>query len=228
VEVRELGARLRIPREALWRHPFPGPGLGVRLLCSRGDEEMPVDLGPAVQRVAARFGLEAAALPVRSVGVKADLRCYEHPVMLTGDAAWDRLLEASGTLLKEVPGINRCVWNLTPLAPAEARPRAATMTRERLDLLREADHLVMEGLRRHGLYADIWQCPTVLVPLSIDGRGELCVVRPIHSERAMTATAAGLPAPLLAELREQITALPGIGGVALDLTSKPPGTIEWE
>jgi GMP synthase (glutamine-hydrolysing) len=228
VEVRELGARLEIPREALRRHPFPGPGLGVRLLCSKGDERVSGELSPAVGSPAARFGLEAVVLPARSVGVKADLRCYEHPVMLTGAAEWGRLLEASGTLLKEVPGINRCVWNLSARAPTQVTPLAATMTRERLDLLREADHLVMEGLRHHGLYESIWQCPTVLVPLSIDDGGELCVVRPIHSERAMTATAARLPEPLLTELRERVLELPGIGGVALDLTSKPPGTIEWE
>jgi GMP synthase (glutamine-hydrolysing) len=103
------------------------------------------------------------------------------------------------------------------------------MTKERLDLLREADQLVMEGLRRHGLYDEIWQCPTVLVPLSIADRGEeLCIVRPVLSERAMTAAAGSLPEALLAELRKQILALPGISGLALDLTSKPPATIEWE
>ena len=69
----------------------------------------------------------------------------------------------------------------------------------------------------------------MLVPLEIDGRGhELCILRPIHSERAMTATAARLPLELLDELREQIMSLPGISGLAYDLTSKPPGTIEWE
>jgi GMP synthase (glutamine-hydrolysing) len=87
----------------------------------------------------------------------------------------------------------------------------------------------MDGLRRHGLYGEVWQCPTVLVPVKIDGKGkELCILRPIHSERAMTATAARLPHDLLEELRVAITALPGISGLAYDLTSKPPGTIEWE
>jgi GMP synthase (glutamine-hydrolysing) len=87
----------------------------------------------------------------------------------------------------------------------------------------------MEGLRRHGLYDSIWQCPTVMVPLEVDGAGrEFVIVRPIHSERAMTATPAKLPDALLAELREQILPLPGISGLALDVTTKPPGTIEWE
>jgi GMP synthase (glutamine-hydrolysing) len=132
-------------------------------------------------------------------------------------------------ILKQVPGLNRCIRNLGPRMPASARPVAASMTRDRLDLLREADAVVMDGLRRHGLYDEIWQCPTVLVPLELDGTGrELVIVRPIHSERAMTATPASLPAPLVAELRQGILALPGVSGLALDVTSKPPGTIEWE
>ena len=115
------------------------------------------------------------------------------------------------------------------MTPGSFKPLPATMTRERLDLLREADDLVMEGLKRHGVYDDIWQCPTVLVPLQIDGKGqELCVIRPVHSERAMTASAAPLPDALVDELRESILRLPGISGLAIDLTSKPPGTIEWE
>jgi len=232
VEVRELGEKLGIPAEAIWRHPFPGPGLGVRLLCSDGvaDRAGFEELGVALSAIAGGYGLEALPLPVRSVGVKADLRSYEHPVMLSGGGDdWDRLVEAAGTVFREVQGVNRCIWNLGPRAPREATLLPATMTRARLELLREADYLVMSGLRRHGIYQDIWQCPTVLVPLELDGKGrELCIVRPIHSERAMTASAARLPAALLDELRRDILALEGISGLALDLTSKPPGTIEWE
>jgi GMP synthase (glutamine-hydrolysing) len=230
VEVRELGEKLGIPAEAIWRHPFPGPGLGVRLLCSDGsDEPLPSALAERVAEIGDRYGLDARPLPVRSVGVKADLRSYEHPVMLSGEGAWRDLIEAAGSLLKEVDGINRCVWNLGPRPPRRLESVPATLTHERLDLLREADHVVMEGLKRHGVYDDIWQCPTVLVPLRIDGEGEeLCIVRPVRSERAMTAAAASLPEALLDELRDTILRLPGVSGLAVDLTSKPPGTIEWE
>ncbi len=103
------------------------------------------------------------------------------------------------------------------------------MTRDRLDLLRECDHMTMEGLRRHGLYDKIWQCPTAMVPLSVNGKGsELVVLRPVHTKRAMTARPAQLPDALIAELRASVLALEGVAGLALDLTSKPPGTIEWE
>jgi GMP synthase (glutamine-hydrolysing) len=231
VEVRELGERLGVPREAVWRHPFPGPGLGVRLLCSTGAEDRAhfEELEPALAEVCRREGVRALALPIRSVGVKADLRSYEHPVLLTDDARWPRLLELAGAIYKQVPHVNRCLWWLGEEVPSAVRPLAGTVTRERLDLLREADAIVMAGLARHGLYDSIWQCPTVLVPLAIDGRGrELAIVRPIHSERAMTATPAELPAGLLVELRRALLALPGVSGLALDVTTKPPGTIEWE
>lgn len=231
VEVRELGERLGVPHAALARHPFPGPGLGVRCLCSTGTEDPSLLLEATAQAaaLAAPFGLVAQVLPVRSVGVKADLRSYEHPVLLSGSGTPERLAEAARLVLERTPGVNRCIWSLGAPPPRTVRPVAATIDRARLDLLREADHLVMEGLRRHGVHDDIWQCPTVLVPLELDGRGrELVIVRPIRSERAMTATAAHLPEALAAELRAALGALPGVSGVALDLTSKPPGTIEWE
>jgi GMP synthase (glutamine-hydrolysing) len=231
VEVRELGERMGIAHELLWRHPFPGPGLGVRLLCNTGvpDREGFDVAEPLVEEHRKKLELEALLLPIRSVGVKADLRAYEHPVLLTGQASWDNLIHAASTITKEVPGINRCVWNLSPEAPPTAHPLRAGVTRQRLDLLREADHLVMEALKEHGLYDEIWQCPTVLVPLQLGEKpGELVVIRPIISERAMTARPFPLPQPVLDELREKIEALPGVSGVALDITSKPPGTIEWE
>jgi len=233
VEVREMGEKLGISKKMLWRQPFPGPGLGVRLLCSSGvmDEsaEQLTKMSDAVSEVLAKFNLVGTVLPIKSVGVKAELRSYEHPVLVHGDTNWDSLLEASGTLVKSVSGINRCLWNLSSDMPKKFKLIKATTTRQRLDLLREADYLVMEGMRRHNIYDQIWQCPTVFVPLEIDGKGrEFCIVRPINSKRAMTATAARFPDQLIAELKQELLSLPGISGLAIDLTSKPPGTIEWE
>lgn len=231
VEVRELGERMGIDHDALWRHPFPGPGLGVRALCSDGTQENESfeDIAPQVTALAASFGLEALLLPIRSVGVKADLRAYEHPVLLSGDATWEKVIAAVSRITADVPGINRCVLNLTDQHPSRATAVAGTMTRDRLDRLREADAIVMDALHRHGLYDEIWQCPTVLLPLSLgDVDGETIVVRPIRSQRAMTATPVQLPDALIEEIRTEILAIEGITGLALDVTSKPPGTIEWE
>jgi len=232
-EVRELGKQLGISDDLLYRHPFPGPGLGIRVLCA--PEGLPDGYDP--QGAAAQMkalldplGLQGLLLPVKSVGVKADLRSYEFPVLLHGpNADWQTLTTVAGRVCQEVPGTNRCIHNLLDEVPVSAEVRPGGITRERLDLLRELDHLVMDGLRRHGVMADIWQCPTVLVPLAINGRGEeLAVVRPILSERGMTAAPSPLPDALIAELRHAVAAFPEVSGLAIDVTSKPPSTIEWE
>jgi len=230
-EVRQLGKELGIDKNLLWRHPFPGPGLGVRLLCSHGKSDVldPERLDREVETIASRAGLHAQSLPIRSVGVKADLRSYEHPVLLTGNEPWDRILEVAGTILAEIKGINRCIWNLTGNLPTSVRSLPATTTRERLELLQDVDHIVMNALVSHGVYDSIWQCPTVMVPLEIDGRGsELVIIRPVHSQRAMTASPAKLSAELINELCESILTFEAVSGLCLDVTCKPPGTIEWE
>ena len=232
LEVRELGASLGISDAMLWRHPFPGPGLGVRVLCSDGSAPAGSAAPEATAALAAAtrtFGLHGLLLPVRSVGVKADLRCYEQPVMLWGQASHDQLLRVAAQIYARVPGVNRCALDLTGAGARSAAPVSATITAARLDLARRADAIVMAALERHGLMRHVWQCPTVLLPLALDGRGrEVVVLRPVLSERAMTARPAELPAALLGEIREPLLALPGVSGLLLDLSTKPPGTIEWE
>lgn len=231
-EVRELGEELGLPEDLVWRHPFPGPGLGIRLLCSDGlnpDAERFSESQQALVAMMNGTGIRGAVLPVRSVGVKADLRSYEHPVLLWGNISADRAESIAAQIFQKVPGTNRCVVDLSEQGISHARPVAATVTRERLELLRDADAIVMNALQHHRLYRDIWQCPTVFVPLEINGRGrEFVVIRPVLSERAMTARPALLPREVLAEIRDQILKLPNISGVAVDVTTKPPGTIEWE
>ena len=111
------------------------------------------------------------------------------------------------------------------------------MTRERLTVLRAADAIVREELTAAGLDRDIWQCPVVLlagvrsVGVQGDGRtyGHPVVLRPVNSEDAMTADWARLPFDLLARISNRITnEVPEVNRVVLDVTSKPPGTIEWE
>jgi len=233
VEVREMAEALGIAAPLVWRHPFPGPGLGVRLLCSDGQVPAghdPARMQPLIDAALTDSGLRGCVLPVRSVGVKADLRTYEQPVLLHGSAPHDTLLSVAAQVYGRVPGINRCVLDLSGREmPVTFEPRAAGMTRARLDLLRAADALVMRAVERHGLMRAVWQFPTVMLPLALDGRGEeLVILRPVLSERGMTARPAALPAALIDEIREPILSLPGVSGLVLDLTTKPPGTIEWE
>ncbi|MFC5815627.1 glutamine-hydrolyzing GMP synthase [Nonomuraea harbinensis] len=144
-EVRRAGEELGLPSAMVWRQPFPGPGLGIRIV--------------------------------------------------------------------------------------------GEVTRERLDLLREADAIAREELSRAGLDREIWQCPVVLladvrsVGVQGDGRtyGHPVVLRPVTSEDAMTADWSRVPYDVLSRISTRITnEVREVNRVVLDVTSKPPGTIEWE
>ncbi|MFL0579858.1 glutamine-hydrolyzing GMP synthase [Dietzia sp. 179-F 9C3 NHS] len=109
--------------------------------------------------------------------------------------------------------------------------------RERLDTLRAADAIVREEMTAAGLDATVWQCPVVLladvrsVGVQGDGRtyGHPIVLRPVSSEDAMTADWTRMPYETLALISNRITnEVPDVNRVVLDVTSKPPGTIEWE
>ena len=111
------------------------------------------------------------------------------------------------------------------------------VTRDRLDILREADAIAREELTKAGLDRDIWQMPVVLladvrsVGVQGDGRtyGHPVVLRPVTSEDAMTADWARLPYEVMERISTRITnEVREINRVTVDITSKPPGTIEWE
>ena len=111
------------------------------------------------------------------------------------------------------------------------------VTKDRLDLLRAADAIVRAELTAAGLDQDIWQCPVVLladvrsVGVQGDGRtyGHPIVLRPVSSEDAMTADWTRVPYDVLAKISNRITnEVKDVNRVVLDVTSKPPGTIEWE
>ena len=230
-EVREVGERLGIPKSLVWRHPFPGPGLGVRALCSDGSEslgEAERNAEAAAQEIAQKAGLDARILPIKSVGVQGDFRTYAHPVALIGTADWRTLESVSTEITNRIPKINRAVLLLRPDTLPPLFVKSCDLTKKRLDLLREADAIATHALEQHGLMDAIWQMPVVLLPLSPDGEKESIVLRPVVSREAMTARFSEIPMDVARKMADDISALSGIEAVFYDVTHKPPGTIEWE
>jgi len=129
------------------------------------------------------------------------------------------------------------VWRQPFPGPGLAIRIVGEVTAERLSILRAADAIAREELTAAGLDRDIWQCPVVLlagvrsVGVQGDGRsyGHPIVLRPVSSEDAMTADWTRVPYEVLAKISTRITnEVPEVNRVVLDVTSKPPGTIEWE
>jgi GMP synthase (glutamine-hydrolysing) len=131
----------------------------------------------------------------------------------------------------------RLVWRQPFPGPGLAiRIVGGEATRERLDTLREADAILQDEIRKAGLYRDLWQSFCVLPDIRTVGvqgdvrtYGNVIVIRAVTSDDAMTADWARLPYDLLEQIASRmINEIRPVGRVVLDITSKPPGTIEWE
>lgn len=243
-EVREVGEQLGLPSSLVWRHPFPGPGLGVRLLCvGAGDQpssivlrQTELDLLPP--------GVHADVPPLRSVGCQGDSRTYRNFVVLSGayPRDWDTLNQVATQLVNQSDRINRVVISLCRNAPTQHNGQMSaftltpgaphTVTRNRLDLLRKADDAVGSVLSRANLMRTVWQCPVAMAPITLDPTqaAETIILRPVDSTEAMTATFSKLPWSVVDQLRDAVTATlaDACSDVLFDITNKPPGTIEWE
>jgi GMP synthase (glutamine-hydrolysing) len=128
------------------------------------------------------------------------------------------------------------VWRQPFPGPGLAVRIVGTITPERLEILRRADAIVVEEIKRAGLYRELWQSFAVLpVVRSVGVMGDErtyaypIVIRAVTSDDAMTADWARLPYDVLERMSSRlINEVPGVNRVAFDVTSKPPGTIEWE
>jgi GMP synthase (glutamine-hydrolysing) len=216
-EVREVGHQLGLPEELLDRHPFPGPGLAIRCLCSATTA--------AVEAVS-----DGWILPVRSVGVLGDARSYASVLAIAPAAGGlDQARERATELVNRLRGVNRVVAGMALRAPVEEmQVRPATLNPARLGLLRHADALVRRISHETGYERKVWQFPVILIPLGTADAPESVVLRPVHSVDGMTAEAAPIHPPVGTRICEELMALPQVAGVFYDLTHKPPGTIEWE
>lgn len=211
-EVREIGRELGLPDEFLDRHPFPGPGLAIRCLCSSVALEL--------ERLD-----EGWLIPVKSVGVQGDSRTYKPIFAITGKNLHQRAIELTNGM-EQVNRVVSVTGRNYPMEQLSVRPTA--ITPERLDRLRTADAIV----RRISIESDfekrVWQFPVVLIPVGTAEAPDSIVLRPIDSVDGMTAESVVMDSAILTRLTAEILHIPGIAAVFYDLTHKPPGTIEWE
>lgn len=219
-EVRELGAIMGLPGELLNRHPFPGPGLGIRTLCVDINNE---NLGEGVEEI--EDGV--LKLPVESVGVQGDGRTYAHPAILTHIMDYDEMEKRSTKLTNTYKELNRVLWRVAHTHNwNKFHLKAAYLTEARIGVLQRVDAYVKKRLQDTGWYDSVWQCPIVLVPFG--DLQESIVLRPIDSKEAMTARFSRIEQGLVVQLAEEIVEKFPIEAVFYDVTNKPPGTIEWE
>jgi len=210
-EVREIGRELGLPAELLERHPFPGPGLAIRCLCSEFDAPV-------------RATAEGWIIPVNSVGVQGDERSYA-PVLAIDALDHQRATE----LANRVAGVNRIITAIQARAPlTEMQVRACSLTPERIGRLRHADAIVRRLSHESGYDRRVWQFPVILIPLGTARAADSIVLRPVDSVDGMTAESVAIPDDLLRRICAELLQVETLAGVFYDLTHKPPGTIEWE
>jgi GMP synthase (glutamine-hydrolysing) len=210
-EVREVGRELALPAELLERHPFPGPGLAIRCLCSEFDAPL-------------RDTPDGFVIPVHSVGVQGDERSYA-PVIAIESFDYERATD----LINRLTSVNRVVATVKLAAPLSTlQVFACSLTPDRIERLRAADAVVRRMSHESGYDHQVWQFPVILIPLGTAAAPDSVVLRPIDSVDGMTARSVPMPEELLGRMTAELLKLDGIAGVFFDLTHKPPGTIEWE
>jgi GMP synthase (glutamine-hydrolysing) len=223
-EVRSLGEELGIPHDLVWRHPFPGPGLGVRLLCSPNAGDMAKNT-QELDAFLKENSLTGKTLPIKSVGVQGDGRTYASPFVLETELDWKECEKYSTLITNTFSEINRVVYHVSP-ENSKFELIEQYSQKAPLNFLRDIDSLCTKFLIDKNIYSEIWQMPVVLLPLKYNDK-PVVVIRPVCSTEAMTASFYEMDKALLAEL-SKILKEAGLGALLYDITHKPPATIEWE
>ena len=173
---------------------------------------------------------EAAHLPIQTVGVQGDFRTYREVLAVRGPLDYERLNDLSSTCCNSDSRFNRVIAFLAGVIGRFQKASSSTVNfwiPSELSVLREADNVVKETMHREGITDSVWQFPTILAPISYEG-GELIVLRPVNSEDGMTAAFGRVPPLIINEIAKRISQIDGVDMVFLDVTDKPPATIEWE
>lgn len=241
-EVRKLGAQLKLSKELIDRWPFPGPGLAIRCLCSNGQEDKMEGrnrvslkdnkiIDEKIKLKLKQYNFQGFRLPIKSVGVQGDLRTYQHAVLIKNavNLSWQKIDKFGTELVNGTQGINRIVAHVGGKVDFNnIKLKAGYLTKDRLDILREADNIVTEIIKQKKAYHKIWQFPVILLPLTFSGKGETIVLRPIESREAMSVCYYPLDKKILKLIVSKLLKIKGVEAVLYDVTNKPPATIEWE
>ncbi|KAJ8274199.1 hypothetical protein COCON_G00088240 [Conger conger] len=276
-EVRALGRELGLPEEIVNRHPFPGPGLAIRVLCTdqpyickdfaetNNTLKIIADFACSVRKphallqrvksclseeeeetllqITSLHSLSAFLLPIKTVGVQGDCRSYSYVCGLSSQEGprWESLLFLARLIPRMCHSVNRVVYVFGPQVkepPADITP--TFLTTGVLSTLRQADFVANSVLRESGHSGKVSQMPVILTPLHFDRDPLLkqpscqrsVVLRTFITSDFMTGVPATpgnhIPEEVVMKMVAEIRKVPGISRVMYDLTSKPPGTTEWE
>jgi len=224
-EVRIIGKNLNLPQKLLQKHPFPGPGLGIRTLCSGKKIKLPkIDLNINNPKIKSQL------LPIKSVGVQGDNRTYAYCITIWGINDWQKLSQISTKITNTYSLINRVIKLIYPKNPQKIefhQKENSFLTSKRLSLLAKINTEIEKEVHKAKIYHQIWQFPIVLAPISLN-RGESIILRPIESREAMTANFYQMNQKILNKIIKKITQFKQIDAIFYDITNKPPATIEWE
>ena len=252
-EVRAIGKKLGLGDELVMRHPFPGPGLSINVLCYNGtmtdnDKEEFKKAQEEISKVQLEMfcekcseNLEKYILPVKSVGVQGDFRTYRFPSVISFAKTengfyhlpkkWEKLEAASSQITNSASFINRTIirlWQNPSVKDEALKLQEGYCTKDRLDQTRDADDIVLTALHKSGWYNKIFQHLTINLPYASSKERCSFVLRPLCSEDVMTARFAQLPQNLLMDIVQEISKLPYVDAIFFDLTNKPPATFGWE
>nr|CAI5834189.1 unnamed protein product [Callosobruchus analis] len=276
-EVRCIGRDLGLPPEIVMRHPFPGPGLAIRVLCAeepymeRDFSETQVlvkiivefdqmlqkkhallnrveavtsdDERTTLRRISSKQKLAATLLPIRSVGVQGDRRSYSYATGISSEYEpdWDDLMFLARLIPRICRNVNRVCYVFGGIVKEPLPDVTPTyLTSNVLSTLRQCDDVATTVLQNSGHINSVSQMPVILIPLHFDRDQALripscqrsIVLRPFCTQDFMTGMPAipgkQLPIDVVQKMVQEVVQVPGISRVLYDLTSKPPGTTEWE
>lgn len=232
-EVRKLGNALGLSDNIIQRHPFPGPGFAIRIICGSVDiDENFHNIAMNVKSISEKYGFNGFLSPIKTVGVQGDARTYKNLAIIEGDIKWERVRNVCEDIVRNVDMVNRVVLiirsKVTIRQDLIENPKLLRINKSTINLLRDVDFIANETIREFGLERKISQMPVIMFP---GQNNPWIALRPIKTEDFMTAKPMeiGNDIPILCveRMAERIMRL-NIDGVVYDVTDKPPATIEWE